>query len=86
MKKGLTKLDWAVREYCEILWLIETGTFGAELARQEKHGEIAEILECNKELLSPVLHNIDYTKRDGYLWLNTACTLRRLKKQGMLKN
>ena len=85
MAKGLSKLDWAVREYCEILWMIETGTFGADAARQEKHKEIAEILKCDSELLSPVLHNIDYTKRDGYLWLQTATTLNRLKKQGMLK-
>ena len=83
-KDGLSELDWLVRNYCCILWKIEKGNFLLEDARQNAHRDIADFLNCDREVISPVLHNINYNKNDGYLFLEASATLKRLSETGLL--
>jgi hypothetical protein len=79
------ELQRLVRQYCECLWSIKCGDIEVEYDRQEIHQKIADYLKCNKEMISPVLHNIDYTEKEGYLWGEACIQLRDLEKKGYLK-
>lgn len=77
-------LVWLIRDYCEILYGISKGDANLEWKRQEKHSEIAKFLGCDRESISVVLHNITIDPKDGYLFLETANILRKLKKENLI--
>ena len=80
----MTDLEWLLWEYCHAIWKIQCGQMDYEDRRQRVHDEIAEHLGCEREHISPVLHNIDYTQRDGYNYHEAANTLERLKEQKLI--
>ncbi len=77
--KGLSELNWLVRDYCCILWDKVCGKENSD-SLSSKQQEIADYLNVSVEEVLPYLKKIEYNRSDGYLFLKTSAELSRLKK------
>lgn len=73
-----------LEDYIFILLSIVNGASHLEFKRQDIHNEIAKLLECNRENISPVLHNIDIYSEDENIESEIAETLLKLKEENLI--